>query len=72
MSECELLLRTSVIPSYSEGILIILIRWNENEGEVVILLFQVYYRCQVYFHFQTYYLRQEDKNEKKNEEDEDR
>ena len=71
MSECELLLRTGVITSLSEGILIILIRWNENEGEVVILLFQVYYHCQVYFHFQTYYLRQEDKNEEKNEEDED-
>jgi hypothetical protein len=35
----ELLLRTSVITSFSEGILIILIRWNENEGEAVILLF---------------------------------
>ena len=34
----ELLLRTSVITSFSEGILIILIRWNENEGEAVILL----------------------------------
>ena len=66
MSECELLLRTSVITSFSEGILIILIRWNENEGEVVILLFfWAYSHYQVYCHSQVCYLKQENKNEKK-------